>query len=126
MLGVGSDTIPALPPTPGRPAALNDLIRANNAAVLAFRKACRQHPPGAAYLERATTTMFTAQKAVRDWWTTADGVAHRVACETYNAVLETRQAFRVNEQQARANAAVVAAVRTTACPRCFASHPGEC
>lgn len=40
----------------------------------------------------------------------------------YNAVVAKIRA----ERQARANAREVARVRASACPRCFATHAGEC
>lgn len=40
----------------------------------------------------------------------------------WNRVANARNA----EQQARRNRTEVAKVRAQACPRCFASHPGEC
>lgn len=44
----------------------------------------------------------------------------------WNAEVARQQAEREARLQARKNAREVAAVRAAACPRCFATHAGEC
>lgn len=44
----------------------------------------------------------------------------------YNAPILAARAARLKSQQAAANRAEVGAVRRAACPRCFATHAGEC
>lgn len=58
------------------------------------------------------------QRTDRDRWESAVRRYNEQA-KAYNAALKARK-------QERRNAAQVAAVRAAACPRCFATHPGEC
>lgn len=44
----------------------------------------------------------------------------------YNADVLAYRAARATAAQTRANTAALAAVRSAACPRCYATHPGEC
>lgn len=48
--------------------------------------------------------------------------AYEVWRSEYNAAVAALNA----ERQRAANAREVAAIRSAACPRCFATHPGEC
>lgn len=122
-------TLTQLPPMPVRPAAYDELVLHNNVAVAAVRAAVRGYSRGKATWAQVTAANASARtwrELCLEWWETPEGVAYRELVDAYETARAIRRAERVAEGQASVNRRAVAAVRSTACDRCFATHAGEC
>lgn len=75
---------------------------------------------------RAKARPRTAEQAAAEADYNAQVRAYNAQVYAHNAAILAQRAAAATARQARANAADAAKVRNAACPRCYATHPGEC
>lgn len=117
------------PVPPAQPEDLRWLIKDHNMAMRALNNAIRYgHQIGisAETLADLAADVRAARALIREWYAHPNGIEYAAVVARYNAEAAEWNAALERAKQARRNAVEVAKVRTAACPRCFATHAGEC
>jgi hypothetical protein len=108
--------IPARPVAPTAPSEYVRLVERHNDAVRAGNRG------RASFLDA-----FETLAALNRWLKQTDaGRAFAAQVDAYNAQVGAYNTALTAERQARINRREVNRVRAAACPRCCATHPGEC
>jgi hypothetical protein len=114
-------------PKPVKPLHLvrqDDLMNRINGAMAA---ALRGH--GAQFYSELAQELALDLRKVQESVTEEDRAAehrYRLEVRKYNEAVDAHNAGVKARRQTRVNARQVAQVRQSACPRCFATHAGEC